>query len=64
MDKLEVNLSNIKTYEGAMNELRKIRSFMQERGMSYEDAHEAAFEAYNLGFNRMEKIFRDSADES
>ena len=59
---MDINTRNVKTFAGVMEELRKVRSFMQERGLSYDDAHEAAFEAYALGLARMERIVRDSAD--
>ena len=59
---MDINTRNVKTFDGAMSELRKVRSFMQECGMSYEDAHEAAYAAYSLGLARMERIVRDSAD--
>lgn len=46
----------VRTYETAMESLRKMREEMRELGLSYDDAVRLSFDAYELGFDRANAI--------
>lgn len=53
----------VRTYESAMDALAVIRERLRDLGLSYEEATDVAFDAYELGFDRANAIhFGNSED--
>lgn len=56
---MDIDLTNVETFQAAMGELRKVWQNLQDLGVSQEQAHEMAFDAYELGFARANRIYKE-----
>lgn len=61
---LSINLTNVKTYEGAQDERQKAISYLVEQyNMPHYEAVSLVYDIYDLGFNRAGTIWQDKAED-
>lgn len=56
---MDIDLTNVETFHAAMGELRKVQQNLRSLGLSQEQAHEMAFDAYELGVARANRIYKE-----